>query len=353
MIPDIGIANGIMSAVLNFAKAMPDDIKFDIIYFQETEKTRAKEIETLGGKVYKLKKPSPNDLIGNFEIKRFFAQHKNEWKVLHIHAPHFAVFIAPEAKKSGIKKICCHCHSTEFSLNGNSKRNKILSLYSKYFIKDKFACSKIAGDFWYGNKPFTIINNAIDCSKFRYNEQIRIDKRKELNLDDSLVICHIGKTSIPQKNHKFLVYVFAEIQNLNSKAKLFLIGAEKTEEYSLLCKELNISDSVFFMQTRSDVSELLNCADVFVFPSTKEGLPVSIIEAQAAGLPVLMSDSVSSEAIVTNLVRTKSLNASYIEWAKDCISLSEFERKDTFDSMIDAGWDIHNSFDSLIRYYRG
>lgn len=352
MIPDIGVANGIMSAVLNFAKAMPDDIKFDIVYFQETELTRAQEIKERGGNVYKIDKPSPKDLLCNLKMKKFFAEHKNEWKVLHIHAPHFAAFIAPQAKKAGIKNICCHCHSSEFSLNGNSKRNQILSLYSKFFIKDKFACSKLAGDFWYGNKPFRVINNAVDCAEFRFDEQTRIKRRKALNLEKSFVIAHIGKTDIPQKNHRFLLEVFFEVLKLNSNAKLLLIGAEQTEEYHLLCNKLKISDSVCFLGTRNDVPGLLNAADVFIFPSTREGLPVSVIEAQAAGLPVLMSDSVSGEAIVTDLVKTKSLNENCTEWAEECILLSQSDRKDTFDKMCDAGWDMHSSFDALISFYK-
>ncbi len=353
MIPDIGVANGIMSAVLNFAKAMPDDIKFDIVYFQETELTRAKDIKALGGNVYKVDKPSPKDLLVSNKMKKFFGEHKNEWQVLHIHAPHFAAFIAPQAKKAGIKKIAVHCHSSEFSLNGNAKRNKILSLYSKYFVKNKLACSKLAGDFWYGNKKFSIINNAIDCEKFRFDEKERVEKRKELNLENSLVICHIGKTDIPQKNHAFLLSVFSEVKKSVENSKLLLIGAEQTEEYSSLCRELGISDSVCFLGTRSDVENLLNAADLFLFPSTKEGLPVSVIEAQASGLPVLMSDSVSEEAVVTNLVKTQSLDNTASQWAEQCIYLSKTERKDMFEEMCAAGWDIHTSFDFLINFYKG
>ena len=341
MIPDIGVANGIMSAVLNFAKAMPDDIKFDIVYFAETDKTRQTDIEALGGRVFKIAPPSPKIFLKG-ELDKFFKSHRGEWDVLHIHAPHFAVFIAPAAKKSGIKKICCHCHSSEFSLKGNSARNKILSLYAKYFIKDKFACSELAGDFWYGSKSFGVINNAIDCEKFRFNEQVRTIKRKELSLEKSLVICHIGKTDIPQKNHSFLLSVFSEIKKLVPDAKLLLIGARQTEKYALLCSDLKITDSVYFLGTRNDVSELLCAADLFLFPSTKEGLPVSIIEAQAAGLPVLMSDSVSDEAAVTNLVKTQSLNNTCRQWAEQCINLSELKRKD-----------IHTSYDFLISYYKG
>lgn len=103
MIPDIEIANGVMSVVLNYFKMMPPDIKFDVVYFSEKEKTVQPQIEALGGRVYKINPPSAKGILKH-EMSRFFAAHKNEWEALHIHAPHFAVFIAPQAKKAGIKK---------------------------------------------------------------------------------------------------------------------------------------------------------------------------------------------------------------------------------------------------------
>ncbi|HBN38459.1 MAG TPA: hypothetical protein DD404_02920, partial [Ruminococcaceae bacterium] len=116
MIPDIGISNGVMSVILNYFKAMPEDIKFDVVYFSETEKTRQADIEALGGRVFKIDAPSPKDLITG-KMNSFFEKHPDEWQALHIHCPHFAVFIAPYAKKHGIHKIAMHCHSTWYSLD--------------------------------------------------------------------------------------------------------------------------------------------------------------------------------------------------------------------------------------------
>ena len=127
MIPDIEIANGVMSVVLNYFKMMPPDIKFDVVYFSEKEKTVQPQIEALGGRVYKINPPSAKGILKH-EMSRFFAAHKNEWEALHIHAPHFAVFISPQAKKAGIKKICCHCHTTWYSLfPKNEFRNRLLA----------------------------------------------------------------------------------------------------------------------------------------------------------------------------------------------------------------------------------
>ena len=350
MIPDIGIANGIMSAVLNFAKAMPEDIKFDIVYFFEKQPSRQEEIEALGGRVYKIDKPSPKDLLSS-KLNSFFNEHKGEWSALHIHQPHFAGFIAPSAKKAGICKICVHCHSSVFSLKGNSKRNQLLNLYEKYFISDKFACSALAGKFWYGNKPFTVINNAIDCAKYSFNEELRSAVRISLNADNRFIVGHIGRTDIPQKNHRFLIEVFSEVVKRKRDSILLLIGAVETDELTELCRQLDISDKVRFLGMRNDVSDLLQACDVFLFPSTREGLPVSVIEAQASGLPVVMSDSVTDECCVTDLVTTMPLSSPASSWADAVCSADSNVRRNTYDELCRAGWDLTAVTKQLSEYY--
>lgn len=352
MIPDIGIANGVMSVILNYFKAMPNDIKFDVCYFAEKEETRQADIEKLGGRVFKIPTPSPKSLLRR-DMSAFFAQHKGEWQALHIHAPHFAVFIAPQAKAAGIKKICCHCHSTCYSLKGNQTRNKLLSLYSKYFIKTKFACSQEAGRLWYGNTDFTVLNNAIDCAEYAFDENKRNLVREKMGLNDSFVVGHIGRTDIPQKNHPFLIKVFSEIKKIKQNAVLLLIGAEETDELRTLCDKLSVNGSVKFLGARTDVPLLLQACDVFLFPSTNEGLPVSLIEAQAAGLPVIMSDSITSEVCVTDDLIRLSLNDTPDIWADKVAEIAKNNRKNNFEIMRAAGWDIYNISQKLAAYYRG
>lgn len=346
-IPDIGVSNGVMSVILNYAKAMPEDIVFDVVYFHETPETRQADIEALGGKVYKIDRPSPKDILVS-KTKAFFNEHKNEWQALHIHAPHFSVFIAPEAKKAGINKICVHCHTTEYSLKGSSARNKLLSLYAKYFIKDKFACSNNAGKLWYGNKSFTVVNNAIDCKKYAFNEEKRAEVRSELGLNDKFVVCHIGRTDIPQKNHPFLFKIFAEVKKKKPDSVLMLIGAEPTDELNALADELGISDSVMYLGYRNDVCDLLQVADVFVFPSISEGLPVSVIEAQAASLPCIISDTITDEVIVTDLVKRISINEPPTQWAESINFITDLQRKQVSLPL----WDIDICKQKLIDYYR-
>lgn len=350
MIPDIGIANGVMSVILNYFKAMPDDIKFDVCYFAEKEETRQADIEKLGGRVFKIPAPSPKGLLRR-DMSTFFDQHKGEWEALHIHAPHFAVFMAPQAKAAGIKKICCHCHSTCYSLKENQTRNKILSLYSRYFIKTKFACSQEAGRLWYGKTDFTVLNNAINCAEYVFDDKKRNSVRGEMGLNDSFVVGHIGKTDVIQKNHPFLIKVFAQIKKIKQNATLLLIGADETKELENLCLELSVKDSVRFLGARTDVPLLLQACDVFLFPSTKEGLPVSLIEAQAAGLPVIMSDTITEEVCITDKIYRLSHESTPDVWAENALKSTKSARKNNLEVMKTAGWDISCSAKELLRFY--
>lgn len=352
MIPDIGISNGVMSVILNYAKVMPDDIKFDVIYFADKPETRKSDIEALGGRVFKIDPPSPKDLLTG-KMNGFFAQHKDEWQALHIHCPHFAVFIAPYAKKAGIKKIAVHCHTTEYSLAGNGRRNQLLALYAKYFVKDKFACSNNAGQLWFGSKKFTVLNNAIDAEAYAFNQTARDTVRKQMNLENAFVVSHIGRTDIAQKNHPFLLEIFAEIKKKKSNAKLLLIGANSNNKLDGICKKLGISEDVIFLGVRNDVANILQGCDAFVFPSISEGLPVSVIEAQAAGLPVVMSDAITKEVVVTKEAVQLSLDQPAELWAEKIIELSKLDRKNNLEIMNSSGWNISNTASQLVKYYRG
>lgn len=353
MIPDIGISNGVMSVILNYFKAMPKGVYFDVVYFQETQKDRKEDIENLGGRVFKISPPSVKSIFSS-EIKDLFLNHKDEWTAVHIHAPHFAVFIAPYAKKCGIDKIVCHCHSTWYSLSPkNESRNKMLALPINKLCSLKLACGTEAGLFWYKHKNnFKVLNNAVDFEHFKFSEDKRNKFRKENNLTDSFVVCHIGRVSPPQKNHPFLLEVFSKIKEKKENAKLLLVGAEKNDELLKLCKSLKIENSVFFLGQRKDTDCILSASDLFVFPSFKEGLPVAAVEAQASSLPVLMSDTITDEVKITDNVYSMSLDESAEKWAEKAIDIANAQRKDSAVFFENSVWNIKNPAKSLYEYYK-
>lgn len=352
VITDIRIANGIASVVLNYFKHMPEDIVFDIVYFKEFENTKRQEFEALGGRVFRLSPPNLKSFF-NSDWDLFFKEHKNEYEVIHIHAPHLASLIIPKAKRYGFKKIAVHCHSTWFSLfKKNRLRNKILSLPARYMHIQRFACGTEAGELWFGKGNFTVLPNAIDCEKFRYDKDKREENRKSFCVDDKFVVAHIGRVEPPQKNHPFLLRVFAEICKTRPDSVLLMIGAEETAALKELAETLGILGKAIFMGQRKDITDILRTADVFVFPSFYEGLPLSVIEAQAAGLPIVMSDRVTDEAMCTDKIIALPLEMSAEEWAENILCAAEKGVDDTYGQMQKSGWEINKTAKELEDFYR-
>lgn len=352
IVTDIRIANGIMSVVLNYFKQMPEDIKFDVVYFKDFDENRKDDIKNLGGRVYKLSRPGLKS-FRKCDWDGFFAEHKGEYEAVHIHAPHLACMIVPKARKSGIEKIAVHCHSTWYSLfKKNRFRNKMLSIPVKYMRVQRIGCGKSAGEFWYGRNNFKVLPNSIECKKFAFDGEKRQNKRNELGIDGKFVVGHLGRVSPPQKNHPFLIKIFAEICKSKPDSLLLCIGAEMTEELKELATACGVSDKIMFLGQRKDVAELLRAMDVFVFPSFYEGLPVSVVEAQGAGLPVVMSDSVTDEVCCTDRIVTLSLGESERIWAKTAIEYAKKGVSDTCEQLTAAGWNIENTAKILADYYK-
>lgn len=352
-VPDIGVANGVMSVVLNYFRAMPEDIKFDVMYFKECERDRRADIEALGGRVFKINTPGIKSFVSS-ELDGFFEEHKGEYEAVHIHAPYMTCLIAPKAKRHGIKKIATHCHSTWYSLNPkNEWRNKLFNFPTRFLADRLFACGRDAGRFWYGeDKKFTVLPNAINCSAYEFTEEKRYAARGEFGFDpNSLVVGHVGRVAPPQKNHPYLLRIFAEIKKAHPDAVLLMAGAEETDELAALAKELNISNDAHFLGRRSDIPQLLSAMDVFIFPSFREGLPVSVVEAQAAGLPVLMSDTVTDEVCITDHIKRLPIDADPSVWAKEIETMPGDLRTCAYEEVRKRGWDIADCAKTLVDFY--
>ena len=163
----------------------------------------------------------------------------------------------------------------------------------------RFACSKAAGNFLYRTglkkKSYFLMPNAIDTKRYCFNRSVREKVRQELGLADAFIIGHIGRF-VPQKNHLFLMQTFKKIAEKIPSARLLLIGdGPKRTEIMQLAEELHLEERILFLGQRNDIPDLIQAMDLFLLPSIYEGLPVSCLEVQAAGLPCIASDAVSSE----------------------------------------------------------
>ena len=196
------------------------------------------------------------------------------------------------------------------------------------------------------------MKNAIDTNLYKYSLKNSIAIKKELGLENKIVIGHVGNFTYP-KNHNFLIDIFSEVLKINSKAVLLLVGGG-TEKINIQEKviSLGLEDKVIFMGVRNDVNKLMQAMDVFVFPSLYEGLPVTLIEAQASGLPIIKSGNVSDQCILTDNVVSISLDKSAYSWAKEIFNfVDSFDRKNTSLEIINNGYDISSNAKWLENYY--
>ncbi len=288
---------GSQSMIINLHKAIDKTkIQFDYIIDHPSHLYYEPVIRELGGRIFVL--PSFNGL--NFITIRkawqtFFDEHK-EYRILHSHIRSYASIYLPVAHKAGVKTII-HSHSTSNGSGLSAIVKRALQFPLRYQADSFFACSKEAGAWLFGKKivngkNFHILQNAIDCNKYRFNQNTRDEYRKAMNLTDKKVFIHVGRFH-PAKNHLFLLNLFAEIYKKDKKAVLLLVGdGELRSVIEKKIEELNIQKSVFVLGNRSDVPDLLQSADCFLFPSIWEGLGMVAIEAQAVGLPCICSTGV-------------------------------------------------------------
>jgi glycosyltransferase involved in cell wall biosynthesis len=191
----------------------------------------------------------------------------------------------------------------------------------------------------------------IDATAFIFNEKTRNQVRSEMNIEDKFAIGHIGRF-MHVKNHEFIIDVFREIRIKNKNAVLVLTGSgilEKNIKDKVI--KLGLQDSVLFLGTRSDVAEILQALDVFLFPSYHEGLPLTLIEAQASGLQCYISENITQEVIITDFVRKISLSNNAKFWAKEILEDTRFERQNTFGQILKAGYNIEQVARELLNFY--
>ena len=298
--------------------------QFDFVVHTNKKCSYDDEITALGGHIYHV----PRFKVYNiYQYKKawekFFNEH-NDYDIVHGHIGSSAAIYLKIAKKKGMYTIA-HSHST-----GSTQKNLHTFLtrffsYKTRYVADYFlGCSKEAGLTRYGKKvassnKFQVINNGIDIKNYLYNEMIRNKYRKELNIDDdTIVVGHVGRFTYA-KNHEFLIKVFNEIikQNPNQKYKLICVGwGELEKKIKKQIEDMNLVSNVCLLINRSDVNNILQAMDLFIFPSHYEGLGIALIEAQAAGLPCYMSDVIPNEANVTNTIKKISLKENESTWAK-------------------------------------
>lgn len=332
---------GLETMLMNYYRHIDrNKIQFDFLVHRNFKADYDDEIKFLGGRIYHLPRLNPFSPHYYTELNNFFKKHP-EYKIIHVHQDCMSSIALKIAKRNGIPIRIAHSHTASqdknFKLLIKKHYMKSISKYATHL----FACGKEAGDWMFSGHSYTIMNNAIDANAFIFAKEKREVIRDKLHLTNELVIGHVGRFS-PPKNHEFLIDIFNEIQKIDSNTKLLLIGTGDLEaKIKDKVKTLGLDKNVLFLGNRSDVNELMQAMDIFLFPSHYEGLPVTLVEAQASGLPIFKSDNVPEQCKITSNVYSLPLEDSASDWAKYILNqYQNYHRIDTSSYIKKASYDI-------------
>lgn len=353
---------GAETMMMNYLRHIDrNKIHMDFVLNREYESDYEKEIKELGSKVYHLSPIYPNTVREyKKEFKKFLKEHPN-YDVIHSNLEERSAYPLAIAKKAGIDLRIVHAHS-------NLKHVDIKYIFRLYLRKKlrgkythSFACSRGTAKWLFGDDKKTIIvRNAIDIDEFKYDENLRKKARDELGIDDdTILIGHVGRFSY-EKNHKYLLRTFAEVNKMKPNSRLVLIGGGKNrselrlkDEIIKTIEELNLQDKVIMLGVRDDMPYIMQAIDIFALPSLSEGFPLTLMEAQSLGLKCIVSDNVPKECNVTGEVKYLSANTPPEEAAWELLLLKdkildpiEMNRK-----VKAAGYDIKTNAMWLERVY--
>ena len=262
-------------------------------------------------------------------------------------------------QKYGVKIRIVHSHSSSISAN---PLHYLLHYISKPFVRslatNYLGCSDKALDWMYKytgvRGEALMIKNGIDAERFRYNMQQREALRERMGLTNMSIIGHVGRF-MKVKNHAFLLSVFAYFHEFHPDSKLMLVGdGDLLDSIKALAVQLGISGDVLFLGKRTDIPDLLQVMDIVVMPSLFEGLPVSLVEAQASGLPVLATNIISSDTMISSGFHSMSLSQGPEAWAAKIDNiLASYQRIDTYGDIKNKGFDISDTVAILENIYMG
>ncbi|MEP3836580.1 MAG: glycosyltransferase family 1 protein [Algibacter sp.] len=357
---------GAETMIMNYYRKLDTTkVQFDFLVHRPNKAAYDDEIEALGGHIYRLPAINPFMPQAYYVALRDFFKTHDDYKIIHSHLNTFSYFPHKIAKEFNIPCRIAHAHiainkvSISSLVTGKESLKeslkKIIKLQLKKRVKKHathyFSCGDKAGTWLFGNTAFQTMNNAIDTEKFKYNPSVSKVYKKEFGIENELVIGHIGRF-VSQKNHAFLIKIFAALLKKQPQATLILIGDGPLKSgLQAEAKHLKIDHKIQFLGVRTDIPQLCQMMDIFVFPSFYEGLPVTLIEAQAASLKIIASDSITEEVRLTNNIQFVSIEESAEIWAQHILELDTSEKIDQSNYIIKGNYDIISNTKHMQQFY--
>lgn len=338
---------GAETLIMNlFRKIDREKVMFDFLVHTSQKGIYDDEIGELGGKIYHIDKFLGKNIFSYYRyVNEFFKTHE-EMKIVHGHIGSSASLYLYAAKRNGCVTIA-HSHST-----GNEKKSlhdmaySVCSYPTRYIADFFFGCSSEAGRSRFGGRivcgeRYKNFANAIDTERFVFKKEKRAAIRNELGINDKFVIGTVGRIS-EAKNPLFTVEVFYEYNKINKNSVLLWVGDGELADYVRnKIKELSIDDRVIMLGQKTNVQDYLMGMDIFLFPSKWEGLPTSVIEAQASGINCLLSTAITKEVEITDLITWMALDNSTKEWANKIDKITPKKRDGRKEEIIKSGYDIN------------
>lgn len=330
-----GYENFIMNLYENIDRSK---IQFDMVVHARKENDYVPKIESMGGHVYELPRLTRKPFSSLYKLYKLVKE--NKYPIVIRHTSN--ALVTPQllvSKLAGAYTICHSHNETDPKLLAH-KLGKLLMNCS---VDERLACSEKAGVWMFSNKKFQVIHNAIDINKFSYNPDHANLIKAEFGFENSTVYGNVANF-IQSKNHLFLLKIYKDISLLDDSARFLCVGdGTLRKDIEDEIHRLGLDDKVILTGIRGDVEKIMSCLDVLVFPSFFEGLPLTLIEAQISGLPCLISDSITSDVIITDgIVEKQSLETASIGWAKKAISManSNHNRACQTENIVKHGYDL-------------
>ena len=351
---DVG---GIETLLMNIYRNIDrSKVQFDFLVHRKATGFFDEEIKLLGGRIFYISPLKLHYVLRYYKQLKKILNENNEFNIIHSHINSYSCLPLFIARLQSLPIRIAHSHTYHESFKSIPPLRLPIILFCNYFLKKQithaFACSDLAGKWLFGdNMQFKLIKNAIDVSKFSYNPEVDKQTKNNFDIGGKYIIGHIGNFS-KAKNYPFLLEVFKVVQNKNDKVCLMLIGNNKNNlEVEKRVIEMGLKESVIFTGVRSDIAELLQGIDVFLFPSHHEGLPVTLVEAQAAGLKIFASDGITREVALTSDIEFLSLDKPVEYWAEQILQSLPYKRNNNSAIIKNKGYDIVNSAKQLQKFY--
>lgn len=317
------------------------------------------EIIALGGKIHHVT-PKSLGFFKNFNSVRKIVKENGYQYVLRT-SQHSLSALELLAAWLGGAKVRVFRSSNSNTVSGSKKQmllHKLCGFMPKRFANVRIAPSTEAAEFMFGKGCVEkgrakILHNGVDISVYHYDEDSRKKIRQELNIaENALLIGHVGRFN-QQKNHGFLLEIFKRIKEKHDNAVLLLVGKGELEaDIRAKADALGVADHIIFTGVRSDVPQLLSAMDVFVFPSLYEGMPNTVIEAQATGLPCVIADTITREANITGLVTYLPLREPQI-WAEKALESIAAQRADTKQAFVVNKYNVESVVEDFVKLVWG